>query len=588
MSSADRQSMNEPLLRSTGVTRTPPVQAFQIRDRTETEEAVTIAQQSVAAATDSDAGGASQEGETVQEQERALQRQTLKILGRPYSADSAFWCQSLPVAVMLGFIVGLSSLLFLLVSNEGFGLWCQLPVDIYSSVSVDWKVHLLVTTTGGFLTGLIYLLPQAPRPGTVRTFVHATADLQGNAGQSLVVTLASCVALVTGAPVGPEQGLGAIGSGIATVLSNLWRVPRRTEALWIQTGLAAALGGLFQNIIVGPAAIHELTVTSRPDKLTLDALVADQGPRSDTDPTNGVVSTASTLRPDNHDYIEGLTLMVLATTVASLMIRCIYPDVIHLSRIMPVSNDFQVWHLAAAVPLGFVCGLVGSAVVVLTAMFRRTRERISQLMLRFGAPIWLVLVSFPALAGLFHGLLSVAEPYAAGNGLALLRDLWNAASNAGTVLNVDDLPRIALTRVVGLALSLGFGLMGGAVLPTAVVGMCVGVALSLSISALPLSLAVTCCVAACPVAFLPTPLTAVVAVVLAMNCSADQSGPILIACVVAFTTTGGTGVLRYVGERRLAESEIEDADESELPSGPSLPSDDEILQSVRSAIFGSV
>jgi hypothetical protein len=45
----------------------------------------------------------------------------------------------------------------------------------------------------------------------------------------------------------------------------------------------------------------------------------------------------------------------------------------------------------------------------------------------------------------------------------------------------------------------------------------------------------------------PAPVTAVIAISLLTGCSAEQTGPILIASVVAFTITGGTGVSESMG-----------------------------------------
>ena len=608
----NNNGLNEPLIlvRTPSMNRhTPPRQAFSIRDRTETEEAVAVQammeNNNNNNSDDSAANVASSSSPLMmmlpllllavqEEKERDRQQQTLHLLGRPYAATTAFY-QSLAAAVLLGVGVGLSCLLFLVVARAGLGLWtATVPSSRSFAAAADSSWHLVIATSGGILTGLVYvLLPRAPVIGAVRTVAHSVTDLKATGPlQSLTVVLAGCLALVTGAPVGPEQALGAIGAAWAGALSQFCKVPRRTEAVWMQAALAAALGGLVPVPLLGPTLLHELAVTARSDRLTVDAVVAAEGPAEDTDPTTGVVSTTaaaeSSLQPENHDYIEGFTLLTVAAVTASLAIRWIHPGgALFLSDLQPVSNDFATWHLAAAVPLGIVCGAVGSAVVVLTAVFRRMRQRSSQAMVRLGAPVWLVSILFPAVAGLVHGLLSAAHPYATGTGLAFFRHAWNAAAQKETLLSVGDLCRTACARVLGLSVSLGFGLIGGSILPTVVVGLCVGLALSLSISVLPLSLAVPCCVAACPVAFLPAPVTAVITVALIMGCSADQTGPILISSLVAFTITGGTGVLRHIGERQFSASAIEDADGPELVP-PDPQSDDEILQGVRSAIFGGV
>jgi hypothetical protein len=80
-------------------------------------------------------------------------------------------------------------------------------------------------------------------------------------------------------------------------------------------------------------------------------------------------------------------------------------------------------------------------------------------------------------------------------------------------------------------------------------------------------------------------------------------GPVLVATMVAFGVTGGLGFLRQVAETRLGvdrrtnrtavDNDLDDTDHlhgehehSEVYVSP-LPSDEEILKGVRSAIFGT-
>jgi hypothetical protein len=121
-----------------------------------------------------------------------------------------------------------------------------------------------VTTTGGATLDLYTHVPDAVRspsntaPGTgIRRL--ATAVCQGYRTHD-------------GAP-GTGAGIGAIGSGIAAVLARWLRVPRRTEV--VDTDGTVAAGRLFFSCLLGGAVvIHEMSVTSRPSKITVDAVVA--------------------------------------------------------------------------------------------------------------------------------------------------------------------------------------------------------------------------------------------------------------------------------------------------------------------------
>jgi len=561
--SSPTATLNEPLLRPTE-SRTPPRHAFQIRNRTETEEQAEAVEGPTTR---------SVESSPAPDPEIAIQRQLLQVFGTPFASSSTFWCQSLPMAAILGVVIGLASLAFLVATQLALQQqWHHIKGNYH------W---LIVTTVGGFLSGLVFCLaPNSPPLGAVRTFFHDAADIQGQ--DCVAIVLAGAIALATGAPVGPEQALGSLGSGISSRIAQFLRVSRRMEASWILTGLSASLGGIFPSPLLGPTLVHELSVTGRPDRLTLNAVVASevQEQAEEADENIAVVVDSS------HDYMENMVLQVVSSTAAGLLIRTIFPSILHLSDLAPIPHDeFQVWHLAAAVPIGLLCAMCGSLVVVFNAAFRRIRACLTQFLTRLNLPSWFATLFFPTLAGLLHGIIAVHHPYTAGSGLPFLRSAWNQAMDGEAILSTRSLIWMAFWKVFGLGASVGFGLVGGPVIPTVVAGLCIGLALASSISLLPLSLTVPCCLVACPGAFCPIPLTGIFTVTLALGCSAEQTGPILIAVVTSWTFTGGVGTLRRLGENRL--SSVEESDESENLDN-SAPTDDEILRDVRSAIFGSV
>jgi hypothetical protein len=83
----------------------------------------------------------------------------------------------------------------------------------------------------------------------------------------------------------------------------------------------------------------------------------------------------------------------------------------------PVPNDFEVWHLAAALPLGVLCAVVGSSVLVLNLMVPGIRQRLSRGMVNLALHVWLISIFFRLSAGLVHGLLGLYF-YAMGTGLS--------------------------------------------------------------------------------------------------------------------------------------------------------------------------
>ena len=208
-------------------------------------------------------------------------------------------------------------------------------------------------------------------------------------------------------------------------------------------------------------------------------------------------------------------------------------------------------------------------------------------------PRWFVLLLFPTLAGLLHGLLSVANPFLAGTGTSFvvrfIQDDFGKLWLAG----------LALTKVLGMALCLGLGLTGGPLMPLAFSGLCLGIALSTS--DFPLCLTVPCCICGTIGAFVPMPFSLVLLVSTILNLSNEQMGPPFVSAFVAFTMTGGTGWVRRLGEKRLGVVPLQTNNNNtnddnngqhgrgdrHIPAHERNESDYDILESIRSTVFGS-
>jgi len=198
---------------------------------------------------------------------------------------------------------------------------------------------------------------------------------------------------------------------------------------------------------------------------------------------------------------------------------------------------------------------------------------------------------FPTLAGLIHGLLAVGCPYAATDWFAFLKVATLHPASLARILPPLHLLRIVLAKTIGASICLGFGMIGGNVIPMVVIGACWGHAMSGWLDFLPVSLTVPCCLAACPVSIYPLPLSCTVGVILIVGTNADQTIPIIIATMTAWTMTGGLGILQrsVVAENTRGATNGEDGLEDRSDTGEEtgqLLSDDELLNSVRSTIFG--
>jgi len=557
------------------------------------------------------------------------------LWGRAYGTHICFW-YSLLAAACLGFAVALSGLAFcfatatakqalllsrtssspsLVVEEDGTSYSIARLVAItegfsYSSHSQyhhntyqQWQwSKLLVTATGGFVAGLMMLL--LPGNGNASLFgasspsamtaAYTVRPLTGEGTTAspsmpqctLCLVLSSAIAIATGAPVGPEFAVGVLATSLATRLAELLDVDRRTKTLWVASSVAAGWGGFFYAVpLIGPMIVQESVA------LTTPAAAAVRG--------TGSNRRRQMPRPDNeHDYVEGLALQVAATIVSAMIVGYVLNDFVVAHDTAIEEYSYEIWHVGAAVLIGLLCGAVGMTISFWTSacfLFRRSVSRC------FRIPNAVSVLLFPTLAGALYGVLLVSCPYSAVDWLAQLRTL--ASMEEHISLSTRELTFAGLSIVAGMGVSLGFGIVGGALIPSVLVGACLGRVLSSLVAFLPLSLTLPCCLAACPVSVFPVPVSSVVAVTLLVGTSIEQTTPILIACLVSWTVTGGLGLVRRVARAESCYAPTATTTFSEIdrrnifdeagntPAGNGLQepllSEDEILSNVRSAIFGS-
>ena len=345
------------------------------------------------------------------------------------------------------------------------------------------------------------------------------------------------------------------------------RVDRRSEAALVLTGMTGSIAGLLPSPVLAVLLFHELSITGRPFDFTLDSLVATE-----------TYVPGSSLQ--DHDYMEQITLCGAAASVAYIATQLLVPPSLYpWKEPYPLEGSFAPWHLAVAIPLGLVCGKVGSLALILKSLFGQVRVKTcAWLQEQAKCPPWLSMLIFPTLAGVLHGLLAVANPFLAGTGTSVaLRFVQQ--EEEGQQFGKLWLLGTALLKVVSMSMCLGFGLTGGPLFPLGFAGICIGMAMSTSM--FPLCLTVPCCICATVGSFVPIPFTLVWLVGSIFDLSPQQMGPPLVSAFVAFTFTGGTGVLKRLGEKRLGvvvpDPRTHNRDES----------DDDILASIRSAVFGS-
>ena len=113
--------------------------------------------------------------ESESDRERDLQVVLVGILGKPYADNTNFWCKLLPLSLLAGALMGVTTLLYQGSLQVLFHLWH--PDAQTQRDSGEWK-WLFLTSFGALGSALILLFPKAPNPGSVRNLFHDVNDLK--------------------------------------------------------------------------------------------------------------------------------------------------------------------------------------------------------------------------------------------------------------------------------------------------------------------------------------------------------------------------------------------------------------------------
>jgi H+/Cl- antiporter ClcA len=140
----------------------------------------------------------------------------LPIMGRPFATSAKFWYQRLPGSLLIGATSGFSVAAFLWTTQKCLSLLRLVsPLEkeedsndhllslFHMHGAPPWLLLLGITSMGGLVSGVCFLLPKTPpRLGACKTFLHNAVDLQANPWESLFVIFSSFVVLATGGPLG--------------------------------------------------------------------------------------------------------------------------------------------------------------------------------------------------------------------------------------------------------------------------------------------------------------------------------------------------------------------------------------------------
>jgi len=397
-------------------------------------------------------------------------------------------------AAVFGVVLAFAALAYLGLVSGGTDLWFTLPKDPgWMDGSLWW---VAVTAGAGVVVGVLrrgFRLP-VKMAGTVKELqdqrVEPSTALQGAA--------VSVVSLAGGASLGPEEGLGLLGGGLGTWVSERRRLGddvRRTNTL---SGMSAAYGGLLSAPILATILVLELA-RPRADR-TMDTLVA--------------ALLSSTVAFAVYFPIAGSTFVGIYS--------------------LP-SFTYEDWQLLAAVPLGLVAAALALITTLAIAVLRR---------LTAGLRERTILCS--TLGGIAFGLVGVALPLTLFTGT----DQLTTIIHDGAALGAGLLIAIVFAKIFVFAVCEATGFIGGPFLVMLFTGGTAGIATHLLIPGVPEGLAFTAMFAALPGSLVAAPFSLILLGLVTTQIGALQAAPVSVAVLTAYLAVSGSGLLMALARRQ--------------------------------------
>jgi len=397
-------------------------------------------------------------------------------------------------AAVFGVVLAFAALAYLGLVSGGTDLWFTLPKDPgWMDGSLWW---VAVTAGAGVVVGVLRRVFRLPvkMAGTVKELqdqrVEPSTALQGAA--------VSVVSLAGGASLGPEEGLGLLGGGLGTWVSERRRLGddvRRTNTL---SGMSAAYGGLLSAPILATILVLELA-RPRADR-TMDTLVA--------------ALLSSTVAFAVYFPIAGSTFVGIYS--------------------LP-SFKYEDWQLLAAVPLGLVAAALALITTLAIAVLRR---------LTAGLRERTILCS--TLGGIAFGLVGVALPLTLFTGT----DQLTTIIHDGAALGAGLLIAIVFAKIFVFAVCEATGFIGGPFLVMLFTGGTAGIATHLLIPGVPEGLAFTAMFAALPGSLVAAPFSLILLGLVTTQIGALQAAPVSVAVLTAYLAVSGSGLLMALARRQ--------------------------------------
>lgn len=403
----------------------------------------------------------------------------------PLARNSKFW-RLCGYAVLIGLFGGVAAWVFTKIVEEGTKVLWPDEID-YEFLGGDvWWIGVVAGT--GLLVGLLRRWMRVPADviGAFPQIESRRVDYK-TAPQTVLV---SAISLIGGSSVGPFDAGTRQGGAFAEWLSARRKLPEDMRQINTLSGINGGIGALL------------------------------------TAPFIAVLFVMEIARPRTGRYYITLIPNLIAATFGFFVFFAIagvgFLDLFEVPKFAP-----EIWHFAAAVPLGIAAG--GLAIVLgLTMRF------LKQLL----APLENKIVFRATLGGAVLGLVAFLVPLTLASGKDQLVVAIDEFQTLGTVVLVVTV----LAKIFAMALSIATGFIGGAVMPTLFIGGTAGLAAHLIIPELPLGLTFSALLVAVPGAAVKAPFAMVLLAAFTVGIGPIATAPAGIAVITAYLLTSGLGM----------------------------------------------
>ncbi len=324
------------------------------------------------------------------------------------------------LAVLVGFLAGLASILFKNMIHFFQKLFWRAPSIITAVQTQPWYITVLIPAAGGLLIGpLIYYGAREAKGHGVPEIMESLIFRGGKIRNQVAIVkgLVSSICIGSGGSSGREGPIVQISSSMASTIGQLFRIKERGMRTLVAAGAGAGIGATFNAPIAGAL-------------FAVEVILGEFG-------------------------VFAFSPIIVASVIATLTSRVIGGDFSAFT--VPEYTLNSIWEIGPYVLLGIVCGIVAILFIEVLYFFE---DKFDKLRLHPALK--------PALGGLLVGTVGLGFPQVLGvsyeamdAGLLGQMGLWLALV-------------LVFSKILATSLTLGSGGSGGIFAPSLFLGAMTG------------------------------------------------------------------------------------------------------------------